>query len=68
MELLMLNPYDSVTRIQFIEELLRVGRTEKAYEQALLLWNQGFRDKQTVGYLYSIKPELWENVYRQLNN
>ena len=67
LELLMLNPYDSVTRIQFIEELLRVGRTEKAYEQALLLWNQGFRDKQTVGYLYSLKPEVWGNVYTQMN-
>ena len=67
LELLMLNPYDNETRSQFIEELIRVGRNDKAYEQALILWNQGFKDKQTVGYLYSLKPEVWGNVYTQMN-
>ena len=66
-ELLMLNPYDSETRIQYIEELIRAGMTEKAYEQSLVLWDQGFKDKQTVGFLYSLRPDVWENVYRQLN-
>ncbi len=67
LEVLELNPYDSVTRGQLIETLIEAGQSEKAYEQALILWNQGFSDKQTVGYLYSLKPEVWENVYRQLN-
>ena len=66
-ELLSLNPYDSETRTQYIEELMKGGLTEKAYEQALILWNQGFKDKQTVGYLYELKPDVWGNVYRQLN-
>ena len=66
-ELLMLNPYDSDSRSLYIEELMKGGLTEKAYEQALILWNQGFKNKKTVGYLYEIKPDVWENVYRQLN-
>ena len=66
-ELLLLNPYDSETRSQYIEELIRAGMTGKAYEQAQILWDQGFKDKQTVGYLYSLQPDVWENVYRQLN-
>ena len=67
LEVLSLNPYDSTTRGQLIGQLIESGQTEKAYEQALILWNQGFRDKQTAGYLYSIKPDVWENVDRQLN-
>ena len=66
-EILDLNPYDTVTRKLLIERLMESGQTASAYDQALILWNQGYRDKDTVGYLYSVQPDVWRSVYNQLN-
>ena len=66
-EVLDYNPYDTVTRKLLIERLLESGQTNTAYEQALILWNQGFKDKETVSYLYSVRPDVWRSVYTQLN-
>ena len=66
-EVLDYNPYDTVTRKLLIERLLESGQANTAYEHALILWNQGFKDKDTVSYLYSVRPDVWRSVYTQLN-
>lgn len=66
-EILDLNPYDTVTRKLLIERLMESGQTASAYDQALILWNHGYRDKDTVGYLYSVQSDVWRSVYNQLN-
>ncbi len=66
-KVLELNPYDRQTRSQLIEDLISDGENKLAYENALVMWNQGYRDAKTVGYLYSLDESRWETVYRQLN-
>ena len=66
-EVLDYNPYDTVTRKLLIERLMESGQSNTAYEQALILWNQGCKDKETVSYLYSVRPDVWRSVYTQLN-
>ena len=67
MEELELNPYDTETRKTLIDRLMESGQSTAAYEQALILWNQGYKDKDTVTYLYSVRPDIWQNVYTLLN-
>ncbi len=67
LELLDLNPYDRAIRNDYIDLLISRGNEEEAYRQALILWNQGYKDKSTVKYLYQLKPETWESVYKQLD-
>jgi hypothetical protein len=62
-----LNQYDTETRKLLIERLMESGQAITAYDHALILWNQGYKDKDTVGYLYSVRPDVWANVYNQLN-
>lgn len=62
-EMLELNPYDRETRLIFIGRLMESGQASTAYEQALILWDQGYKDKETVSYLYSVRPDSWQNVY-----
>lgn len=66
-EIMELNPYDSDARKLLIERLLASGQKNSAYEQALILWNQGCKDKDTIGYLYSIRPDVWSSVYSLMN-
>ena len=66
-EELELNPYDTETRRTFIERLISSGQSTAAYDQALILWNQGYKDEKTVSYLYSVRPDIWQNVYSLLN-
>ena len=65
-EMLTLNPYDVETRCRLIETLIATGDTENAYQHALTLWRQGYRDKTTASYLFALHPELWANVYRSV--
>ena len=65
-EVLKLNPYDTETRRTLIERLLESGQSTTAYDQALILWDQGYKDAKTVSYLYSVRPDIWQNVYNQL--
>ncbi len=67
LELLELNPYDRDVRHAYIEFLIKEGRTDEAYSQALCLWNQGYKDKRTVEYLYQLNPTVWRSVYNDFN-
>ncbi|MBR2282017.1 MAG: tetratricopeptide repeat protein [Spirochaetales bacterium] len=67
LEMLELNPYDRAIRNDYIDLLMAYGDDEEAYRQAQILWNQGYKDKETVSYLYKLNPQAWENTYRQLN-
>ncbi|MBO4423957.1 MAG: tetratricopeptide repeat protein [Spirochaetales bacterium] len=67
MEELELNPYDTETRKTLIDRLMESGQSTAAYEQALIMWNQGYKDKDTVTYLYSVRPDIWQNVYTLIN-
>ena len=58
-----LNPYDRDTRKLFIENLIGDGQKQTAYEQALIMWDQGYRDKETMEYLYALQPNAWQNVH-----
>ena len=64
--LLALNPYDTATRKEYIDVLNEDGQNLIAYDQALILWNQGYHDRDTVTYLYNLKAPEWENVYLQI--
>ena len=67
LELLDLNPYDRAVRHDYIELLLTYGNEAEAYRQAQILWNQGYKDINTVEYLYKMNPEAWESIYKQLS-
>ena len=59
-----LNPYDRDTRMLYIDYLIEDGQKQIAYEQALIMWDQGYRDEKTIGYLYTLQPNSWQNVYK----
>ena len=46
--------------------VLEDGESALAYEHALIMWNQGYRDEKTIGYLYRLEPEKWETVFNQI--
>lgn len=50
-EVLGMNPYDVGTRKEFIALLVEDGDLDAAHEQALILWNQGYRTKENLGLL-----------------
>lgn len=50
-EVLAMNPYDVGTRKEFIALLVEDGDLDAAHEQALILWNQGYRTKENLGLL-----------------
>ena len=68
MQILDLNPYDRASRTELIRTLISRGNTDEAYNQAMILWNQGYRDKDTVKILYEIKPAIWQNTYDYIFN
>lgn len=57
---------DRTTRFDLIELYKNENELEKAYDMALVMWEQLYLDKETVEVLYSIHPELWVNVYNYL--
>ena len=61
-----LNPYDRETRVILIDCLIEDGQSQIAYEQALLMWNQGYRDEKGIEYLYTLQPNNWETLYFQI--
>lgn len=63
-QVLELNPYDRDTRMLYIDYLIEDGQKQPAYEQALIMWDQGYRDEKTIGYLYTLQPNSWQNVYK----
>lgn len=67
LEILELNPYDRTIRQGYIDHLIAHGNEDEAYNQVLVLWNQGYKDKETATYLHQLNPDTWENVYNQLN-
>lgn len=60
------NPYDRETRIRLIDDLIGDGQDQMAYDQALLMWNQGYRDEKGIKYLYTLQPDNWEILYYQI--
>lgn len=63
LEILALDPYDKEARLTLIAQLKSLSETANAYEQALVLWNQGYQEKTTIEILYEIEPQLWSNIY-----
>ncbi|MBO6000890.1 MAG: hypothetical protein J6P81_03785 [Spirochaetales bacterium] len=61
-----LNPYDRETRIRLIDNLIEDGQNQMAYDQAILMWNQGYRDEKGIEYLYTLQPNNWEVLYFQI--
>ena len=61
-----LNPSDRDTRIRLIDNLIEDGQNQMAYDQALLMWNQGYRDEKGIEYLYTLQPNNWEILYFQI--
>ncbi len=61
-----LDPFDRETRAKLIEDLIEDGESDKAYEQALTMWEQGYRDERTIRYLYALEPDKWRNVFHQI--
>ena len=66
LKVLELNPYDRETRIRFIDNLIEDGQNQIAYEQALTMWYQGYRDEKGIEYLYKLQPNNWETLYFQI--
>lgn len=66
LRILELDPYDRDTRLVLIRQYEEANEIQKAYEMALVMWNQGYKDKTTIEILYRIEPQLWSNVYHQI--
>ena len=62
LQILQLSPYDRETRMRLIEAYAEDGLDDKAYEQALILWSQGYMTDIIHQYLKAYKPDLWENI------
>lgn len=66
LRILELDPYDRDTRLVLIRQYEEANEIQKAYEMALVMWNQGYKDKTTIEILYRIEPQLWSNIYHQI--
>ena len=62
LEILELNPYDFDTRMKLIEDYSDDGMERQAYEQALILWNQGYMLDSVLKVLEKYNPEYWGNI------
>jgi len=51
LEVLELDPYDTVTRKELISLYTTMQEQEKAVEQAMILWNQGYRTSEVLGLM-----------------
>ena len=62
LEILELNPYDFNTREELMEAYSEDGMDQEAYNQALILWNQGYIFDNVHQYLVKYNPEYWGNI------
>ena len=62
LEILELNPYDFDTREELLEAYSVDGLEQEAYNQALILWNQGFMLDSIHRYLVKYNPEYWDGI------
>ena len=62
LEILELNPYDFDTRMELIEAYSDDDMDKEAYDQALILWNQGYMLDSVHQYLVKYNPEYWESI------
>ena len=62
LEILELNPYDFDTRMELIEAYSEEDMDKEAYDQALILWNQGYMRDSVYQYLVKNNPGYWENI------
>ena len=62
LEILELNPYDFDTRMELIEAYSDDDMDKEAYDQALILWNQGYILDSVHQYLVKYNPEYWGNI------
>ena len=62
LEILELDPYDSDTRMELIEAYTADGMDKEAYDQALILWNQGYMLDSVHQYLVKYNPEYWQII------
>ena len=62
LEILELNPYDFDTRMELIEAYSEDDMDKEAYDQALILWNQGYILDSVHQYLVKYNPEYWESI------
>ena len=62
LEILELNPYDTDTRKELIEAYSEAGLDEEAYNQAYILWNQGYMTDTILQYLIKFRPDIWGNI------
>ncbi|MCF0262306.1 MAG: hypothetical protein HUK23_05305 [Sphaerochaetaceae bacterium] len=67
LEILQADPYDTDTAEELISYYLELEMQDQAYEQALIMWNKGYKEKKVLETLYQVKPELWVNVYNLVN-
>ena len=62
LEILELNPYDFDTRTELLEAYSEADMEQEAYNQALILWNQGYMYDTIHQYLVKYNPEYWEGI------
>ena len=62
LEILELNHYDFDTRSELMEAYSENDMAEEAYEQAMILWNQGYMYDGIHQYLVKYNPEYWGNI------
>ena len=62
LEILELNPYDYETRRDLIEAYSNAGMDKEAYDQSLILWNQGYFLDSVLYYLDKYNPDYWGNI------
>ena len=62
LEILELNPYDYGTREELMEAYSESDMAEESYNQALILWNQGYMFESVHQYLVKYNPEYWDGI------
>lgn len=62
LEMLELNPYDFDTRSELMEAYSEADMGQEAYDQALILWTQGYMLDGVHQYLVKYNPEYWGNI------
>lgn len=65
LQVLELNPYDRDSRIKLIDNLIASKSLDSAYQQTLIMWNQGFRDSKSIEYLYLLEPDTYQVLYNE---
>lgn len=58
LEVLELDPYDTSTRKELISLYSTNGESEKVVEQATILWSQGYRTAEILGFMKTSYPSV----------